>query len=214
MIIFDQLRVSEDGMSLLISAHVNGASYFENVHIEKVTICTEDQVLNSGSYGDNYIYQLELAEEVRTIDLLINKSVLDSTTIITPSNVNLSHSGEPVASTVFSGTSFSNNMFFVFIECSAPAPDTPCTLDEATTIGVVFDYGVLYNRGMNYTRELADSCQIPSHFIDFILVMEAMKLSIATGNYQLAIEYWKQLARGFCGNLSTVTSIKPCGCHG
>lgn len=213
MIIFDQLRVSDDGGSLLISAHVNNATYFENVYIEKITICTEDQVLKSGGYGTDYIYQSELSGEVRTIDLLINQAVLDAAFINRSSEGTPIHVGEPIASKDFSGEDFSHNMFFVFIECSAPAPNTPCGLDE-TTIGVVLDYRMLYNKAMNYTRELADSCQIPKHFIDFILVMDALRMSIATGNYQPAINFWKQLVGGSSDGVGAEVTFKPCGCHG
>lgn len=195
MIIFDQLRISDDGKSLFLNAHVNGASYFDDMYIEKITICTEDQILDSGHYGDDFVYQVSYASSpVKEVSLVLTPQLLNEK---------------------FTGSTLSKNMFFVFAECTGtPAIDTPCTMDEATTVGVTFDYGALYNRAMNYTRELADTCNLPLHFIDFILNMEALKLSIATGNYQPAINYWKQLV-GMGSTLSDIgMSTKPCGCHG
>ena len=59
MVIYDQLRISDDGQSMFINAHVNSATYFKDVYLKKITICTEDQVneLNPYSYGDDFIYQ-------------------------------------------------------------------------------------------------------------------------------------------------------------
>ena len=34
MILFDQLRISDDGKRLYINAHVNKADYFANVYIQ------------------------------------------------------------------------------------------------------------------------------------------------------------------------------------
>ena len=64
MVIYDQLRISDDGQSMFINAHVNSATYFKDVYLKKITICTEDQVneLNPYSYGDDFIYQANISE--------------------------------------------------------------------------------------------------------------------------------------------------------
>ena len=64
MVIYDQLRISDDGQSLFIDAHVNKASYFDNVYIKRVTICTENQVHESDpqTYGSDNIYQKDISE--------------------------------------------------------------------------------------------------------------------------------------------------------
>jgi hypothetical protein len=87
-------------------------------------------------------------------------------------------------------------------------------LDETTTLGVTFDYGILYNRAMNYTRELADNCSIPHGFIDFILNTEALKLSLETEHYVPAIGYWRWLMGGSFRGATGYNVTKPCGCHG
>lgn len=71
-IIYDQLRISDDGQYMFIDAHVSQASCFENVNISKITICTEDQVseLDSPeSYGDTYIYQQEFSQDPERISV-------------------------------------------------------------------------------------------------------------------------------------------------
>lgn len=44
MILFDQLRISDDGKRLYINAHVNKADYFANVYIDSIVIMTADKV--------------------------------------------------------------------------------------------------------------------------------------------------------------------------
>jgi hypothetical protein len=105
-------------------------------------------------------------------------------------------------------------MFFVYIECDGtPCPDTPCRLDEMTTLGVTFDYGIIFNQAMGFTRELGKDCDIPKNFIDFILNFDALKLAIETEHYVPAIGFWKWITQnrsfGRGGYLP-----KPCGCHG
>lgn len=372
-VIFDQLRISDNGQSLYLDAHVNEASYFDNVYMGKVTVCTEDQVSETHpeSYTD-FIYQqtieplstieaiydkVQILSENNLIDALGSKgeivlstnrassaithymslvlsgkfSVFDTnfvpllvvaTTTFDPTadslnsdkilftisgtpfsdkghrvwqfkgkgeiknfspvklflyrqvssgdyeftsvnatdDVNFLHllyqvygekannnkkelhtilskasfdaafnnttfdesgnphpivSGKPIASKAFSANDLSHNMFFVYIETvGEPSSDTPCTLDETTTLGVTFDYGILYNRAMNYTRELADNCSIPHGFIDFILNTEALKLSLETEHYVPAIGYWRWLMGGSFRGATGYNVTKPCGCHG
>ena len=351
MIIIDQLRVSDDGKKMYLNAHVNKARYFDEVFIDKITICTEDQVsetnpqIQTGDYvyqkefnatDDYVIYPIYNKTQVLSEDLLLNIkneyggwsvsftskenstlngisitfsgkfSVFDTghlpKLIITApdfipaadgSNLNdvrvlhsiegirfekeghtawifkgkdyidydnvcfylykqtsdgvyelvhlddtdnkeflhfywnaysyvpTTHSKEinmvftpSMFNEKFSKTTFSDNMFFVYIECKGtPSSDTPCTLDEKTTLGVTFDYGLFYNQAMNYTRELVNTCSPSQQFIDFILNVEALKLGIETEHYIPAIQRWKWLKeenkKGTVGNVA-----KSCGCHG
>lgn len=205
-VIFDQLRISDDGKELYIDAHVNQAHYFDNVYLRRITICTEDQVseLNPQSYGSDFVYQKEItptAYEHPTLDEDSGINLMKELhLVLTPFMLNEK----------FKAIDFSHNIFFVYVDCAGiPAPDTPCTLDELTTLGVTFDYGVIFNRGMQFTKELADTCNIPSRFIDFILNVEALKISIETGHYVPAIQYWKNLMKMNNKNISS----RPCNCH-
>ena len=348
-VIFDQLRISDDGQSMFIDAHVNKAEYFKDIHIKRITICTEDQVseTNPLSYGSDFIYQEDYVPikeykpvydktQVLSEQQLLNKMnsfggvaleyspisgssgnalsiilsgkypVLDSaysprlvvaTNAFNPLEDNLNNDeilftieGTPyeekghavwqfkgkgdikayervnvylykqssldtfeyirtdstsdkeflhcyyhVYSEVpnmtyqelhlvldrnsfnekFTKKDLSSNMFFVYIECEGtPDPCTPCRLDEMTTLGVTFDYGIMFNEAMNYTRELADTCNIPHGFIDFILNLDALKLAIDTEHYVPAIGFWKNMVgeKGILGGSKSM--IKPCGCHG
>lgn len=190
-VVIDQLRVSDDGKSLFLDAHVNKASYFSNLTIAKVTICTEDQVSETDplSYGSEFIYQSEFSD-TRSINLVLNANSFNE---------------------YFTATDLSHNLFFVYIECTGtPASDTPCRLDEMVNLAVTFDYNIVFNQAMNFTKQLSDKCKIPHEFLDFILNYEFFKIAIETEHYVPAITAWKRLA-GLASN--TVTS-KRCSCYG
>lgn len=209
-VIYDQLRVSDNGQALLINAHVNKARNFDNVYMKRITICTEDQVseINPLSFGENFIYQADITpdEEIEpTENQLFNKKSLNL--VLTRNDFNEK----------FTAFDLSHNMFFVYIECEGtPTPDTPCRLDEMTTLGVTFDYGLMFNQAMNLTRELADTCNIPQNYLNFIMNYDALKLAIETEHYIPAINYWRNITgiRGVLSGNNTSGTVKPCGCYG
>lgn len=106
---------------------------------------------------------------------------------------------------------FSRHMFFVFFATKGtPDPCTPCRLDERVTLAVTFDYGLIYNNAMGYTRELGRRCEVPDNFINFILLLSALKMAIETEHYIPAINYYRLLMN----NPNGMPMATPCGCHG
>lgn len=351
MVIYDQLRVSDDGKALIINAHVNKAKYFDDVYLKKITICTEDQVseTNPLAYGDKFIYQADIIPETITEAIYDKVQILSENQLYSKMNSNggwnipfeLRPNAEDYALSVafsgkfgsldsefapklviatsafnpevdniysqevlftidgthhdekghqtwlfkgkgdikecsnvyfylfkqssqsafeyvrldstddfnflhflwqayvfytedrkkevnlvlgvndfnenFTASDLSQNMFFVYIECEGtPDPCVPCRLDEMTTLGVTFDYGIMFNQAMNFTRELADTCNIPQNYLNFIMNYDALKLAIETEHYVPAINYWNNLMgkQGIFSNSSKSGTVKPCGCHG
>ena len=191
MVIFDRLQISDNGSRLNIDVHVNQADYFNNIYIDKVVIQTQDQVseMDPLTPGDEYIYQFEADGDIKTLHLSLNAST----------------DFESVLNTL------SDKLLFVYVICKGvPDPCTPCRLDEMTTLGVTFDEALLYQKIMQYTRQLADSCEIPKDFIDLILLWNGFKAAVETEHYIVAIDFWKKL---FAAD-SVFTVTKPCGCHG
>ncbi len=204
MILFDQLRISDDGQRLYINAHVNKADYFKNRYIDSVVIMTADKVSETapGTPTSDYIYKKEIEGNVKELDL-----------VLTPLDFTKSWETDPKAM-AFNRADMSNTLFFVYIKCKGtPVECTPCRLDEETTLGVVFDENVLYQRVMNYTKELAADCSIPTEFTDFILLWNAFKAAIETEHYVAAIKFYNKLfgvvRSGYSNNI-----IKTCGCNG
>lgn len=191
MVIFDRLQISDSGKLLYLNVHVNKASMFDNIYIDKVIIQTPDQVSEADplSPGDHYVYMKQTEEDTKELHLALN--------------VNTDFDG-------ISGT-LSDKLLFVYVICKGtPDPCTPCRLDEMTTLGVTFDETLMYQKVMQFTRQLNQSCEIPKNFIDLILLWNGFKAAIETEHYIVAIDFWKKLF----SSSSTLITSKPCGCHG
>lgn len=204
MILFDQLRISDDGQRLYINAHVNKADYFKNRYIDSVVIMTADKVSETapGTPTSDYIYKKEIEGNVKELDLVLTS--LDFTK---------SWETDPKA-IAFNRADMSNTLFFVYIKCKGtPGECTPCRLDEEITLGVVFDENVLYQRVMDYTKELVADCSIPTEFTDFILLWNAFKAAIETEHYVAAIKFYNKLF-GIVRSCYSNNIIKTCGCNG
>ena len=188
MIEFKELRVTPDGKTLIIDVSVKDLSYYDNVYIDSLTIDTQDTYSESGS-STNPIFYYEVAsvsdENKKKIRLELNSSVL----------------GKPIT----------GNMFFVYITVKGtPAPDTPCGLDNVTTLGVTADLYPFYKSSINHMKELENECEPSKNFIDSLLRFKAFELSIRTGHYTQAIKYWNKFFKEVKSN--TVNTI--CRCHG
>ena len=201
-VIFDQLRISDDGKRLYINAHVNQAAYFDNVYLDSITILTADKVseTNPSVPTSDYIYTKTFEGETKRVDLVLTAT--DFTKIWE----------QDAQAMVFPQSDMSKTLFFVYIKIKG-TPDScvPCGLDEEITLGVTFDENMFYQRVMGYTRELVNDCEIPIDFADYILLWNAFKAAVETEHYIPAIQYWNLLFGTFD---SFSTKSKPCGCHG
>ena len=190
MVIFDRLEISDNGKMLYLDVHVNKASHFDGITIDKVIIQTSEQVSETDPLtpGDNFIYSIEAEEGIREMHLALDAcSDFD-----TPSK------------------SLSDKLLFVYVICKGvPGECTPCRLDEMTTLGVTFDTKMLYQKVMQLTRELNYNCSVPKSFIDLLLLWNGFKAAVETEHYIVAIDFWKKIFQ----DKSVITQSK-CGCHG
>lgn len=204
MIIFDQLRISDDGKRMYINAHVNKADYFNDIYIDSIVIQTADKVseTNPGLPTSDYVYIKKAEENAKELNLVLEASDLSR-----------SWESDPKA-IAFNRGDMSKTLFFVYIKCKGtPGSCTPCRLDEETTLGVVFDENVLHQRVVDYTKELVADCSVPSAFIDFILLWNAFKSAVETEHYIPAIKFFNMMFEEV-GKSCQNRTIKTCGCNG
>lgn len=214
MIIFDQLRLSDDGRKLYINVHVNSASYFKDIYLDKIVVKSGDKVLEATTPE---LYSVD--EDGNPIDALYVKAfdgnVKEAALVITANDC-LRTWEKDVDKINFKHSDMQKTLFFVYVRCKGTLGEcTPCGLDELTSVGVTFDDKLLYQRVMNWTKQLGDDCSIPTGFVDFILLWNAFKASIETSHYVPAIKYWNTLfgvGDGFAEWSSN--NVKGCGCHG
>ena len=191
MIIFDQLRISDDGKLLYIDVHVNKSSDFDAITLDSITIQTSEQVSETDPLtpGSEYIYSSTITGDAKELHLCLK------------------------AATDFEKpfTSLSDMLLFVYVTCKGtPGVCTPCRLDEMTTLGVTFDESLYYQKVIQFTKELVGNCDIPDNFIDLILLWNGFKAAVETEHYIEAIDYYNKMFRGNTVRFSTL----GCGCHG
>ena len=184
MVQFNELRINPEGTKLIIDVSVKDSVYYENVYIDTISIDTQDTFIDSGP-SSNVAYTNTLAGN--------NKSVRLELGI-----------GDLLPSLL-------DNMFFVYIRTKGtPAANTPCGMDNITTLGVVSNLYPLYQHAFSYIKELSDTCSIPKNFINYILQYKAFELAVKTGHYTEAIKYWKRFFMGIKDSVITPN----CGCYG
>lgn len=202
-IIVDQLRISDDGKRMYLNVHVNKASYFDNIYLDSITIMTADKVSETAPDAptEDYIYKLDLTDS--------NHKEADL--VLRPTDMNEQ----------FLKSNFSQDLFFIYIKVrGVPDECTPCRLDEETTLAVTFDENLLYQRVMEYTKQLADTCSVQTGFTDFILTWNAFKAAVETEHFIPAIKFYNLLfgkdADGYpygpYGSTDKVI-LKGCGCN-
>lgn len=205
MVIIEQLRISDDGKKMYINAHVNEASYFQNVYLDSITIMTSDKVSETNPYSptEDYIYKKVIEGNEKRVDLVLTAS-------------DFIRYWETDANAMrFTQSDMSKTLFFVYFKVKGtPSEDTPCTLDEEVTIGVTFDEKLLYQKVMGYTKGLADDCAVPVGFADFILLWNAFRASVETEHFIPAIKYYNMLFDNWDGSGVPYVAGRRCGCNG
>ena len=227
MVQFDQLRISDDGKELFIDVHVNTSSYFKNVYLNGIVIIdanSKEKDCKSKDYtgisetdpyvpNNNYVYKSEISGNEKELHLRLTKADFNAAFVNMNSDGGLD-SSKPYAKVSFNKPNFSDSLFFVYIICKGVDSEcTPCVLDSSKpTVGVTFDEKLLYQRVMDYIKQLSDNCTVPREFIDFILLWNGFKASIETEHYVPALKYWQMLFDNpkFINGITT----KGCGCHG
>lgn len=204
MILFDQLRLSDDGKKLYINLHVNEADYFEAIYLDKLVIMSGDKVSETDP---------DIPTEDTLYTYTFEGNQKEAALVLTANDFTKTWETE-VSKMVFTDDDMQNTLFFVYVQCKGTVGEcTPCRLDELTTVGVTFDEKKLYQNIMGYTKQLADECTIPLGFTDFILLWNAFKAAIETDHWIPAISYWNQLF-GISGSGQISYQSKGCGCHG
>ena len=190
MVQFNELRITSDGQHLIIDVSVLKDSYYENVYIDSIIIDNQDTYVGSGP-SSNPVYQYSVPDVMSKL----TKEYVSSKYVrleLTPTDLPL------------------NSLLFVYVRTKGtPAADTPCGLDNMTTLGTVTNMYPFYQQAINYIGELANNCSMPQNFADYILKMKGLELAMRTGNYTDAIKFYNKF---FNGKDNTVIRKGGCSC--
>lgn len=191
MVHFNELRITSDGQHLIIDVSVLSESYYKNVYIDSIVIDNQDTYVGSGP-SSNPVYSY---------------SVPDDVSKLTKKTYSQKHVRLDLSSTDLRSL---DGLFFVYVRTKGtPSADTPCGMDNITTLGTVCNMYPFYQQAMNYIGEIANSCSEPQNFTDYILKLKGLELAVRTGNYPDAIKYYNKF---FSGKSKSSVKIGGCGC--
>lgn len=183
MIEFNKLFVVPYNGGLYIDCQVMNMSYYNNVYIDKIVIDTQDTFTTSG-ISNNPIYTYQVSGNLKQVQLTIKNEQMDATIDET-------------------------TMFFVYVVTKGtPSSSTPCGMDNSTTLGVSVNTYSIYRKAINYISQVYNKCDIPKHFIDFILRYRAFQVCLKAKDYRLAITYWKKFT-----NSNHISYANGCRCN-
>ena len=217
MLIFNELRITPDQKYLIIDVSVDNQKYYKNIQIDSIIIDTQDTYIDSGP-SNNPIFTYNLTEENSNITQVYTDNytpVLDEDTsyCYVESEEKQNKSIRLILNYQDLNVSLQDNMFFVYaIATGTPSADTPCGMDNSIVKGTIINLYPIYCKTIQYLKELDDSCVVPKNFMDMIIKLKALELSIKTGNSFQAIEYWNKYFKTLINNDSTFKS-KYCGCN-
>lgn len=211
MIVFNNLKVSQDNKYLYIDVQIENSTYFKDVYIDSIFVDTDETFVNNGPsnnaikvYSATAEYPQVFSENDQENNVLDQEN---EQTVYTDEEFYLRQVSLSLDRTVIGN--LENRIFFVYvIAAGTPAPDTPCGMDVNQVMKAVINTYPIYQNSMNYISELNNSCKVPHNFIDYILNVQAFDLSIQTGNYNKAIQLWKDYFTSI-PKIETLT----CGCN-
>lgn len=186
MVIFNELRIKEDGSCLVIDCEVENVDVYANMYIQKIYLEYYKKTSAASMPGENAFLVYE--------NTLPDKSVRGKRVTLSVNALRFTH---------FGISSFDDGLFYVIVECGGePLPEVsymPCTYDDVRAIGVILDWKSFYTRGMQYVSALYGACgqknfcDYPAGFEDFIILWNSLKLAINTCNWDLVASIWDRI---------------------
>lgn len=201
MLHFNELRISLDSKYLVIDVSVNNQDWYDKVVIDSIIIDNQNTyILNGPSSTPIYCYKVPTT----------SKEPCSSSVEGEICSNNQRHIRLELPLNILGINPYKDMLFVYAIASGVPEASTPCGLDNRKIMGTVINLYPFYQQTMCYLKELNKDCQVPKEFIDMILRLKALELSVKTGNYPQAINYWNK----FFAQKECQVVINKCGCNG
>lgn len=199
MVHFNELKITTDSKYLIIDVVIRNEWWFDNVYLDEIVIDNQDTFVDTGMPSSNPIYthKIKPTKKNGTQANNIKHIRLELTTL---------ELRRPLT-----------DLFFVYVKTKGtPATSIddplPCYLQKSYTMGTVFNMYPIYQVAINYLKTLGNCCNVPKDFIDLMLKVKAMELSVKTGNFIEAIKFFNYFFRG--GFHSVQLKGGGCSCGG
>lgn len=208
MIHYNNLYITEDSKCLVIDVAIDEESYYENIYLDKIAIDTQDTYVPNGPSDKAKIFTIR-KESLDKVYADGKEIYVDDHYIYVQGTDKLKHI-KLYLTTQDLEVNLSKDMLFVYtIATGTPAPDTPCNCDVNKILSIVYNDYEVYKSIIPLVKEISNECNNSVAFINKELQLKAIEYAIKSGNYLLAIKYWRKY---FMNNINMVS--KKCNCNG
>ena len=181
MVKFNELMVTPYNKGIYLDVKVLDMPCFNDVYIDEVLIDTQDKFSVNGVSATPVYRSKPINGNEKTLRLFIDEKEI--------------------------ATDMKNKIFFVYVKTKGPmSSDTPCGLDKRYTLGACADLTNIHRKNILGMKNIKDTCTVPRDFINYLLLYKAFQMSFKSREYDIAIEYWKELV----GEFNNETKKCPC----
>lgn len=184
MVIFNELRICEDGSALIVDCEIENVDVYANMYIKNIYI---DYYKNASAVN------MPTSSAYTIYDNTDDDTTIKGKRVVFDAG-QLSEAG-------FGISSFSDGLFYVIVDCGG-VPDSavnfmPCGYDVPREIGVVLDWVSFYKKGMEYVTSMLEGCGNPcmpsTAFEHFIITWNGLKLAIDTCDWDAVKDLWDRV---------------------
>lgn len=207
MVIFNDLRISDDKQSLIVDCFIENLNVYSGMYIKEIAVDYYKNVETSGTASEDAI----TIYENRTDDTSV-KAVRACLTV-----------DEIKKHETFGAAKLAGGLFYVFVTCEAESSAAvaalgtlPCGYDQTSDIGIVPDWELLYRIGLKNINDMAfacfDKCNDSTNFIQFLLLWSSLKLAMNSCEYAIVEDVWDRILKLFSFDENGVSIVNGCGC--
>lgn len=203
MILFNELRMTDDKSRLIIDCHIEGLDIYKDMYIKNIYV----------DYYGNREVTLPSARCVKVYENADDEG--NPVTTVQAVRVNLDLSDAVRKQFIIS--TFAGGLFYVTVECDGTVPATvstmPCGYDTSVDYGVIVDWEMLYTLGMRHATTYNFGCGAcgDDDFETFVLMWNSIKLAVQSCDFTVMERFWEKFIRAFAVTDTAVTS-SVCGC--
>lgn len=178
MVVFNELRISDDKESIVIDCNIQDVSYYTEMYINGIYLEYYKDFSEASSLGERAItvYEKGDGDAMTYIRRIVNLDEIRDTIGL---------------------ESLAGGLFYVVVDCDGTLPadiiQYGAWASSATDVGVVFDWEMLYRLGMQYVAQYyyGDKvCADKNGLVQFILLWNALRLAINTGDWSMVNSLW------------------------
>lgn len=191
MLQWNELRITPDGKYLIVDVEVQNLDYYENIHINTLTLQVYSK---TGKSHTLYIWRDYSVPQIQGEDY---REVGQNG--VTYKHLRKVIDIDTIGDCLFFVTATNNDDF---------ADDTPCGVKDTVLHGSVYNKYLLYSQSIKALKTM-NNCTPSKSLINYILQFKMFELALELGDTELAVTYWNNCTKGKLSNTSNT-----CGCNG